>query len=471
MSHLERILVLKRAKDDYPYFVENVFSYSSDILTRGQWTGGAFITDITTWLSKNPRTMRVSAKDHFKSMSFYSHIMWKILRLYFTGMNREIQYFSYKQVMAAYHVGKIKTAVACNPFFNGVVDLKTTAEGAISYSWDGEKKLTVTAKGLLEFKRGIHCPDVYVDDPFQDPDNKMIPTKINKINDVMKNQIIDMAQEELHVVGTAQTNHDFFFDKDLTSRFSVRVLPAIVDEKNKKVLWEEWMSWDDLMQRKRERGEKIFNQEYLCSPVYSENMFVDTKERLYGVVNTLLKNFSLIDWGKEVKRREEADEETDFDRVAGWDLGKKNHPAHFVVFEKRDNKRVQIHDKWFDRQDYTAQLEHINHFREEMGIYKIYYDATRGELEMMEETGDLPGEFEGIHFTHKSKYKMAGAFDRAITNKQVELLNIPRTINQIMMVNNELQAPETPEGHGDSFWSVCLSFMDMEDEGTDISFI
>lgn len=471
MKEVEIAQILRRARNDYPYFVEHVFSYSSEILKGGVWVGGPYINEITSWLQNNPKTMRVSAKDHFKSMSFYSHIMWKILRLYFTGQGREIQYFSYKESMSAYHLSKVKSAVASNPFFNGLIDGKKEADGIIAYTWDGEHYLTVSPKGLLEFKRGIHCPDIYVDDPLQDPENKMVPTKITRINDIMKNQILDMAQEELHVVGTSQTNHDFFFDEKLTSRFSVRILPAVVDDKNKIALWPEWMPYEELMARKHERGEKMFNQEYLCSPVYSEHSFVNSKERLMGVVNTSNKNFNIPQWNKEVERREQAEEENDFDRVGGWDLGKKNHPAHFVIFERRGKSRVQIHDKWFDREDYTAQLEYIQAHVDAMGLYRVFYDSTRGELEMLDEKGELPGEFEGVHFTFKGKHKMANAFDRAITNKEIELLNIQRTLNQVLMVSNDLQAPETPEGHGDSFWSICLTFMDQEDEGTDITFI
>ena len=450
-------------EDGFPVFVNHIFSLSTDVFKDRHFTGGVFIDDISQWLSKEPKTLRVSARDHFKSMSFYAHIMWKILRLYRTKRSREINYFSYGESMASYHLAKIKTAIKCNPYFEDITDLKQMADSILSYTWDRKHKVTVSPRGLLEFKRGIHCNDIYVDDPFQDPENKLIPTKILMINKTMKTQILDMFQDECHIAGTAQTNHDFFFDDNFVSRFSRRILPAVVDEKTHKVLWPEWMSWDELMAKKRERGEKIFNQEYLCSPVYSENMFIDTKERLYSVVNATLKNYSINEWMKE--------EHDDYDRVAGWDLGKKNHPAHFAVFEKRNNKRIQIHDHWFDRQDYTAQLEYIQGFIDEMGIYKVYYDSTRGELEMMEETGELPGEFEPTPFTFKSKHKMAGAFDRAITNKEVELLNVPRTLNQIMMVNNELQAPSTPEGHGDSFWSICLSFMDQEDEGTDINFV
>lgn len=455
----------------FPLFVRKIFSQSTDILKDGEFTGGEFVDDIAAWLGSNKNTLRVSAKDHFKSMSFYAHIMWKIYRNFFIEKKREINYFSYGEGMASYHLSKIKSAIKCNPYFDAVIDHKPMADSILSYSWDGKKKVTVHPRGLMEFKRGIHCNDVYVDDPFQDPENKLVPTKIVKINEAMKTQILDMYQDECHIAGTAQTNHDFFFDDNFVSRFSRRILPAVKDPKNKVALWPEWMDYDELMAKKLERGEKVFNQEYLCSPVYSENSFVDSKDRLLTIVGAG-RNFTLTTWNDEVVRREKEDikDLLDTDKIGGWDLGKKGHPAHFAVFEKRGKKRVQIHDKWFDRQDYTAQLEYIKEYMEAMGIYKIFYDSTRGELEMLAESGELPGEFEGIPFTFKSKHKMAGAFDRAITNKEIELLNVPRTINQILIVNNELKAPATPEGHGDAFWSICLTFMDVESEA-DINFV
>lgn len=457
---------LDKAYQSFPFFIHNIFSLSVDIMKGGVFTGGDFPEDIGKWLQENEKTLRVSAKDHFKSMSFYAHIMWKIYRLYFNETNREINYFSYGESMASYHLAKIKVAIKCNPYFEDIIDLKQTADSILSYSWNGKKKITVHPRGLMEFKRGIHCHDVYVDDPFQDPENQLIPTKITKINDAMKNQILDMFQEQCHIAGTAQTNQDFFFDDKFVSRFSRRILPAVQDEKNKIALWPEWMNWDELMAKKHERGEKVFNKEYLCSPSYAESAFVNSKERLYERVNPQLRNYNIMQWEKEVSERKPEE----WDRIGGWDLGKKNHPAHFVVFEKRGNKRIQIHDHWFDHEDYTDQLDYITSHVTSMSVYKVFYDSTRGELEMLDETGELPGEFEGVHFTFKVKHKMANCFDRAITNKEIELLNIPRTLNQILMVNNDLQAPTSPEGHGDSFWSVCMTFMDQEEQGVDISF-
>jgi len=53
---------------------------------------------------------------------------------------------------------------------------------------------------------------------------------------------------------------------------------------------------------------------------------------------------------------------------------------------------------------------------------------------------------------------MSVQLDKAITNKEIEFLNDPRMLSQMLMVTNDLQAVETPEGHADSFWSIALVF-------------
>ena len=474
------LIVERKAVNSFPYFVKHIFSESTEIFKDQTWCGGDYIQEICKWISENPTTIRVSARDHFKSMSFYAHIMWKLLKLKYNHTNREIQYFSYKESMSSYHLAKIKDAVACNPYFNGVIDKKAQAEGVIRYSWDNTKRLTVTPRGLMEFKRGIHSPDIYVDDPLQDPENKMILTKIKRINDIMKSQILDMFQNELHIAGTPQTTVDFFFDKNFTHRFSVKILPAIVNESTHEVLWQEWASWDELQSKIREKGQKIFNQEYMCSPVYVENAYID-KDKLYTVVNTELKNYTVIEWQKVLRERE-GKEIPDYDKVAGWDLGKKNHPSHFVIFEKRPTgevddgenpiyKRVQVHSKWFDGVDYIEQLDYITNAVSEFGVYSCYFDNTRGEMEMMMESGKMPAEFIPIHFTSKIKNSMAVQIDIHITNKMIEFLNDERQLSQMLLVNNELQALETPEGHADSFWSIGMSLLDIELEGANITII
>lgn len=446
--------LLKKANDDFKSFLNIVFSQSKDILKDGRWTGGNHPDTIADFLDHNSQTIRVSARDHLKSMSFYAHIMFKIFRMYWDGQSREVQYFSYGERMASYHCQKIKTAIKSNPFFREVIDNKPQAESILSFSWfEGGPKLTVTPRGLLEFKRGIHCDDVYVDDPFQDPESKLVPTKIKRINEVMKTQILDMFQKELHVVGTAQTTNDFFFDKEFTKRFKVLIQPAIVELAEKKVLWPEWMDFEELMHKKAERGEKVFNQEYMCSPVYSEEQYI-SNDAYDLCINPKLVNFKLEDY--EVQ--------DDVDVVGGFDIGKKQHPSHFSVFRKDpdDRKWKQVHSKWFDKWDYKDQVEYLARAIDAFGIYLLPYDNTRGEFEGFDEQGLLPAEMEAVNFSHRSKHSMAANFDKCLTNKRVELLPERRQRDQVLIVNNDLVAPETKDGHADAFWSICLALKEIE---------
>jgi virulence-associated protein VapD len=450
---------LTLARKDFKIFVNDIFS-----LSFAKFTGGQYINELSDWMNANPWFMRVSAKDHFKSTSLYADFMQQLLRYPFE--NNEYHYFSYQDTMAAYHIYKIKELIKNNPYFQDCKDFKTNAEGVIKYSWDNGKTFTtLEPHGLLGFKRGIHCKGVYVDDPFQDPENKLILTKVYKINNIIKTQILDMPLKGgfCKIVGTPQTNNDFFFDKDMQQKFAVLIQPAEKDPKNKIALWPEHMGWDELQQRKLLRGNKIYNQEYLCSPVYSENSFF-TEAEIMKVVNPELQNMSIFDIIKGPEN---------YETIAGWDLGKKRHPAHFTVFQIKDvngqRKAVQIHQAFFDSWDYAGnndeifepenptQLSYIKQAIKNFKIDKVFCDNTRGELTTLEERHELPPELILVTFTSKDKYAMATDFEKSVNQEYIELQNDGRQLRQILVVTNDLQAVETPEGHGDSFWSIGLA--------------
>jgi hypothetical protein len=106
--------------------------------------------------------------------------------------------------------------------------------------------------------------------------------------------------------------------------------------------------------------------------------------------------------------------------------------------------------------EYVKQVEKIKDAIESFKIDKLYIDATRGE---MEERG-LPRECVMIKFTGKgnrSQASFATGFAKRVENNLIELLNDDRFISQIICVNNDLDAPETAMGHGDSFVSVGLA--------------
>ncbi|KKR62537.1 MAG: Replicative DNA helicase [Candidatus Woesebacteria bacterium GW2011_GWA1_40_45] len=125
--------------------------------------------------------------------------------------NIEAQYFSFSQDLAGYHISKIKLAISANQYFRHIRDRKPTAESVIKYSWDDKTFYSLEPHGLIQFKRGIHADYVYVDDPFQDPENQLNPTIIKKINEIFKSNILDMPNEpdgELHCAGCLDPDTD-----------------------------------------------------------------------------------------------------------------------------------------------------------------------------------------------------------------------------------------------------------------------
>jgi hypothetical protein len=437
-------LILK-AQNNFNCFIHDIFALSFP----DGFVSGEYPIRIGKFL-ENDWTMRISARDHFKSTSLYAHFMWQSMKN--ADKDLECHYFSYQQGMAGYHIGKIRQFIALNPIFQAnIIDLKKNAENVLKISWDGKHFHTLVPHGLLSFKRGIHCDMVYIDDPFQDPASKMQTLTIEKINLIIKTQILDMPKKggHLHIAGTPQTTEDFFFDKKLQKSFETLFLPAIVDEKNKVALWPEWMSYEKLMQKKDERGDRIFRQEYLCSPVYTELAFF-TKPQIMDVVNPDLKN---------VSDRDKYDSRKNI--IAGFDIGKKVHPSHLSVLEEQeDGTRVLIYERWIDGWDYTRQVEFLERIIEVLGIDRLFYDSSRGEFDSFQEQGTLPAQMEPVPFTNKNKFAMAAEFEKAVMKKKIQLQNNQRSINQILLVDNDLLSIATAEGHSDNFWSLCLAYWD-----------
>lgn len=59
---------------------------------------------------------------------------------------------------------------------------------------------------------------------------------------------------------------------------------------------------------------------------------------------------------------------------------------------------------------------------------------------------------------------MATTLSDRVTHGSVRLLDDPRQSTQMLAVNNQLQAVESPQRHGDSFWSVALAPPDREEQ-------
>lgn len=429
---------LKRAVNVFSGFVFDFYALGFDSFITGE-----HIKNTADFLQSSNRTIRISAKDHFKSASLYAFFLWQSLRNPYQDL--EYHYFSYQQDMAAYHLKKLKLFKLRIPLFNEMKDLKELADSVCKYTWDGRHFHTMEPHGLLAFKRGLHG-NALVDDPFQDPTTKIAPKTVRNINYIIKSQIFDIPHKKdvLHIVGTPQTREDFFFDEELTKRFKVKIMPAI--KSDGLALWPEWMDLTELEIRRKERGDKIFNQEYMCSPVYLEDAFFNM-DQLDAVTRPEYMGVDSL--------------ETDNDVIAGFDIGKHAHPSHFAIFEVIGNEWKMVHQKFMDGWKYIDQIEYIKDKEEKFGIDTCHYDATRGELEGLEEKGDLPDCMEPVNLNLKKKADLAREFEKAVTQKKIIFIDNARMRNQILAVTNDLKAMKTEEGHGDSFWSIALCFNDL----------
>lgn len=426
-----------------PWFIKHIFSKSFD---KGTFIHGNYIDEVAKRMSDNAWTMDISARDHFKSTRLYAEIMYDIFT---TDKDIECHYFSYQQGMSAYHLSKLKKMIEANPFFKGFIDLSPMALSAINY-FNGQATYHAMPEGLLSFKRGIHAERIYIDDPLKDPENKLAPTVIYKINTIIKTEMFAMVKKGgiCRVVGTPQTNNDFFFDEQLQRKFSVAIRPAIVDEAKKIVIFPEWKSYEELCEIRDTIGDKAFNQEYMTKPSYSESSYIERKD-LQAVVDASLAQATKYEGNNDV--------------VAGFDIGKKAHPAHLAIYERWTDKADgkyhyrQLVSKWFDGVEYKEQLDYLLWAIENYRIDVLRYDNTRGEFEGFEEQGLLHRCMKPVQFNVKTNNAMAVSLNTIIREQRCTMIDDVRQIDQLLQVNNDLQAIESPQGHGDSFWSNALA--------------
>lgn len=357
----------------------------------------------------------------------------------------EIEYMGYKADLSAYLLKKLKRYIGELPEIFGDYESLTRAESILHYIKDG-KEFYCQPSGILSFKRGRHPHEMICDDILKDPETKLSTKQIEEITTTFNEEIMQMPSHALHVLGTPQDTNDLFGILKNDPNFDAREYPAVVSHTDKTVLWQEHWDYDRLMERKASIGEKAFSKEFMCKPVRGlEGYF--SPEQLDERINKRLKNYP-----HTVKPR--LHEYT----YAGFDIGKKTHPSHFAVFGvNRKGILKQIHSKWMDNWDYIDQLEYLQEAIENFNIDSCFYDNTRAEFEAFRERGELPDGMFGLVFTAKNKFAMATEFDAMVTGKKIELLNDQRQKRQLLNVDNDLRAVETEEGHGDSFFSICLA--------------
>ena len=432
-----------KAKQSFPYFIKHIFPLSFK-KTR-------FVRASHTWewakrIQNNKNTATLSARKHLKSTTIHAFVMWKIFRME-ENSNERWLYMSYNQPMSVYHTQDIKNYIQANPHFAGIKDL-SPGGSTIHYTWNNNDSFRCTPSSILRFNRGWHGKGVICDDILADPTNELNFTIIDKITRVFNEQVMSLPEEggEVHLVGTAQHQMDLFFKLKDNPHWNWAEYKAILNEKNKEILWPELFSYERLCQiRTNEIGEKAFNKEYMCVPIWSEEAYFQRTE-----IMNIVKEFKTV-------KRPASEWKERMSVVAGLDIGKKAHPSHLVVFQLKHGFYTQIFEMFMERWDYSKQVDYINDLIKFYQIDELRYDDTRSEMEGFRERGLLGPEWIPIVFGAKNKFDMASNFSRLVNQNKITLLNKQRQIDSILSVNNELQAPETSIGHGDAFWSVGLA--------------
>ena len=430
------------------YFYFSVFSISVMKL-EGIFEWGEHLKDWSNDLQNFKRTAMLGPRLHLKSYTFYAYVMWRMFGIWYDAkylgkrkMLYDIMYLSFKEGLAASHLGNINRLVSINPYFGDWAKISGAAT-QMKYYYDG-CEFNVKPEGMLSFKRGKHPNEVLCDDILLDPTEKLEYKAMLKINKIFFEQVVSFPKEkigQLHVIGTAQDETDLFFQLKRNKKYKWSLKKAIIDKEKKIALWPEFIPFErlmDILENELNGSEKTFNKEYQCSPVRSEDAY-----------------FTLADI--EARENENFTDMWDTpDKIkglcfAGFDIGKKRNPSHLSIYSVDGNRVVQVHQKWMDGWQYGRQKNYINEAARKFKIIKGYYDNTRGEFESFAEKKELHRAWEPMVLVTKQKFMLASALEKMMGDEQFFLLENERQKEMIVCVDNSLKAPETGEGHGDCY--------------------
>ena len=300
--------------------------------------------------------------------------------------------------------------------------------------------------GLFSFKRGMHVNGALVaDDVLRDPENPLNMGQITKVEDhfMTESMFIPLKEAPVIVVGTPMMPGDILAKLQDDERFKARVLPALDPVPGRRVLTPEIMSEKYLLAQQKARP-KSFASEFMLVPHFATESYFDEEDILKCEDDSLRSAPAL----KEFK-----DWETGDLFFGGFDVGKKRHPSHLVIFRKRGEKLEQIHSSFLDGWSYSDQIEYLNEVADNFNLTSGYVDNTRGELE----DRGLDTRWLAMNFTKKSKNTMASVFENFVHSGILKLIKDERQKQQILSVSNELKAPNTPMGHGDAFFSIAMA--------------
>ena len=432
-------------------FIENIWAHSYDNPEYFKaWHVSLLAEDIEECLETGLNYVGVLPRGHFKSTILgHAFSVWRLLK---APRDMSILYLSYSDGMAKYHIAEINKTIARNPI---IPELLVNRNPKADYSarfYKNNQPMDIMHGGLFSFKRGMHVNGALIaDDVLRDPENPLNMGQITKVEDhfMTESLFIPLKEAPVIVVGTPMMPGDILAKLQDDERFKARVLPALDPVPGRSVLAPEIMSEEYLLAQQKARP-KSFASEFMLVPHFATESYFDAED-IEKCEDEVLRNAPAT---KIFKNYEVADQ-----FFGGYDVGKKKHPSHLVIFRKRGENVEQIHSSFLDGWSYSDQIEYLNEVADNFNLTSGYIDNTRGELE----DRGLDARWRGMHFSQKSKNTMASVFENFVHSGILKLIKDERQKQQILSVSNELKAPDTPMGHGDAFFSIAMALQAAHD--------
>ena len=428
-------------------FVRDIWSQSYDHPEYFQaWHVGVLAEDIEECVDAGLNYCAVLPRFHFKSTVLgHAFSVWRLLK---APRDCSVLYLSYSDGMARYHISEINKTIARNPVLTEMMVNRSPKADFSARFYINKQPMEIMHGGLFSFKRGLHVNGALIaDDVLRDPENPLNMGQITKVEDhfMTESLFIPLKGVPVIVLGTPMMPGDLLTKLKDDSRFKYRILPALDPAPGRRVLMPELYSEEWLLQQQEARP-KSFASEFMLVPHFSTESYFNEEDITKCEDETLRIHPAT----KPYNDRLPADQ-----IFAGFDVGKKRHPSHLVIFKQSGDRIDQIHSSFLDGWSYSDQISFLNEVAETFDISKGYIDNTRGELE----DRGLDSRWHGMHFTLKNKNTMAHVFEEFVHSGRLHLISDERQRQQILSVSNELKAPETPMGHGDAFFSIALALL------------
>ena len=421
------------------------------------WHIGHVCTQLEEAIGKGLHFAGILPRFHLKSTILgHAFCIYTFLKNSTSRFDSSGLYLSFSDGMSQYHINEINKAVRRNEqIMDWVQDRSPEADYAFRYQV-GNTKAEILHGGLFSFKRGTHTNRFMIaDDILRDPDNPLNLTQLVKAEEhfFTESMYIPTRGVPVVILGTPMAPNDLLTQLKNDERFLYVFLPALDPKPGVRVLCPEIRTEAELLQEQKTRPH-AFASQMMLMPYLSTQAYINDEE-LREIENPELHSLNAY---------QQHSLDSDY-TVAGLDVGKKRHPSHVAIYTSKNGKLTQVFQMFLDGWQYVEQVRFINELATNFNIDKGYIDNTD---RVLEERGINP-KWYPLAFTAKNKFNMAQVMERFINEKNIEMIVDERQHSQIVSVDNQLKAPETPLGHGDSFFSnalAILAFFEMTSTGT-----